>query len=102
MCKRFNTSARKISKRDITNNLFYDCDTLPGSSGSPIIGRGDVNSNQAYCVKGIHIKSFSLPNTNAAQKIKELTNWINMGVMYLEECWQYFEDSLIQNTFEQL
>ena len=81
--KRFKTSPKKISESDINNYLFYDNDTLEGNSGSPVVGRGDKNSYQAYCVKGIHVKSFSCsPNTNAAQKIIDLNKWIDLGINY--------------------
>ena len=59
------------------NFLFYDNDTLAGHSGSPVIGRGNVSSNQAYCVKGIHVSASELEKTNQAQKLKNLTKWIN-------------------------
>ena len=61
------------------NFLFYDNDTFAGHSGSPVIGRGNVSSNQAYCVKGIHVSASKLENTNQAQKLKHLTKWITSG-----------------------
>jgi hypothetical protein len=61
------------------NYIFYDNDTKPGNSGSPVIGRGDKNLNQGYCIKGIHVKSFNNEDTNGAQNIEKIIDWINLG-----------------------
>ena len=66
-------------KKDVDNFLFYDNDTLEGNSGSPVIGRGDLTTNQAFCVKGIHTLGSKLKNTNQAQKIKHIKKWIAVG-----------------------
>ena len=62
---------------EIKNYLFYDNDTFPGNSGSPVIGRG--NHGQGYVVKGIHIRSFNPASTNGAQKIVKLNDWIHLS-----------------------
>ena len=54
----------QLPQNEIDNSLFYDNDTLRGNSGSPVIGRGDFSSKQAFYVKGIHISSTKLKNTN--------------------------------------
>ena len=57
-------------KTEAANNfLFYDNDTLPGNSGSPVIGRGDKDQEQGYNVKGIHVRAFNHVKTNGAQNI---------------------------------
>jgi hypothetical protein len=72
-----------LSKAVLKNYLFYDNDTLSGNSGSPVIGRGDKTANQAYNVKGIHVASYDLPNTNRAQTIKGIKEWIEVGKNYM-------------------
>ena len=65
-----------LEKTEEENTIRYDNDTLPGNSGSPVIGRG--GDNQAYCVKGIHVRGSATPPTglNEAQSLKNLANWI--------------------------
>ena len=52
--------------------LYYDNDTLPGNSGSPVIGRGSKDGD--YAVKGIHIRGDVRINT--AQALQKLKDWI--------------------------
>ena len=59
------------------NYLFYDNDTFPGNSGSPVIGR--AGNGQGYNVKGIHVRSFNEYKTNGAQKIVKYQEWIDAG-----------------------
>ena len=53
--------------------LFYDADTLQGSSGSPVIGRG--GQKDSYAVKGIHV-GWSGSGPNGAQGLLHLKEWI--------------------------
>ena len=42
--------------------IFYDNDTCPGNSGSPVLSRGGSNTgDMAYTVKGIHVDGYSEP-----------------------------------------
>ena len=52
--------------------LYYDNDTLPGNSGSPVIGRGSKDGD--YAVKGIHIRGNV--GINTAQGLQKLKDWI--------------------------
>ena len=66
------------------NHIFYDVDTLGGSSGSPVIGRGkhiDVtNKDYGYSVKSIHIGDCeAIDKMNVGQKMTKLKKWINLG-----------------------
>ena len=72
------------NKDAVKNYLFYDNDTEPGNSGSPVIGRGDAALGQGYCVKGIHVQSFNEPTTNGAQKIHNIEKWIDLGKNYVQ------------------
>ena len=55
--------------------LFYDNDTLPGNSGSPVIGRGSKDGKCDYTVKGIHV-SGTTTKKNKAQGLQKLNDWI--------------------------
>ena len=52
--------------------LYYDNDTFPGNSGSPVIGRGSKNGD--YAVKGINIRGDV--GINTAQGLQKLKDWI--------------------------
>ena len=54
--------------------LFYDNDTLPGNSGSPVIGRGSKDGSYGYAVKGIHVTGGR--KANKAQGLQKLSDWI--------------------------
>ena len=56
--------------------LYYDNDTLPGNSGSPVIGRGSKNDNCDYAVKGIHVAGNNTEGYNKAQGLQKLSDWI--------------------------
>ena len=68
--------------------MFYDVDTVGGSSGSPVIGRGlhSQHENQGYSVKGIHIgDALDIENINVGQNIKNLKIWIDIGKSFSDE-----------------
>ena len=70
-------------RKDVVRNyIFYDNDTFPGNSGSPVIGRGAKDMEQGYSVKGIHVRSFNREDTNGAQNIQNALEWINIGRNY--------------------
>ena len=79
------TRLHSLSKGVINNYIYYNNDTLPGNSGSPVIGRGNNKAGQAYCVKAIHVSGFDLPNTNIAQNIKKIREWIDIGRNHQED-----------------
>ena len=54
--------------------LCYDNDTLPGNSGSPVIGRG-TRDGSCYAVKGIHVAGTEY-DRNKAQGLQSLANWL--------------------------
>jgi len=54
--------------------LFYNNDTLPGNSGSPVIGRGSKDGKCDYAVKGIHVTGGT--KANKAQGLQKLCDWI--------------------------
>jgi GTPase SAR1 family protein len=68
--------------------IVYDCDTLPGNSGSPVLGRVNkcqsCNSKQAskqdcqdclkYTVKGIHVAG-DMKEANEAQNFNNMAAW---------------------------
>ena len=58
------------------NFLLYNNDTLMGSSGSPVFGRGGETSGCAYAVKGIHVASIKEGRTNGAQSLRNLHSWM--------------------------
>jgi hypothetical protein len=64
------------------NYILYDNDTLPGNSGSPVLGRGDKSLGQPYSVKGIHVKKFNAKSTNGAQNIEKIEEWIELGLNF--------------------
>ena len=51
-------------------NIVYDLDTVKGSSGSPVIGRGE--DENSYTVKAIHVKKVPSFNLNAGQILTSL------------------------------
>ena len=53
---------------DNPDRIYYDYDSLGGSSGSPVIGRG------CYAVKGIHVAGGK--EGNIAQGLKSLLTWM--------------------------
>lgn len=73
------------NKKNLANNfIFYDNDTFPGNSGSPVLGRGDKGLEQSYAVKGIHIRRFNAENTNGAQNIEKIQEWIDLGKEWID------------------
>ena len=62
------------------SHLCYDIDTLPGNSGSPIIGRGANDPKvwgyleSSYSVKAIHILGGS--SNNYGQGLMNMDQWI--------------------------
>ena len=66
----------KIAGSAGRQRLYYDNDTLGGNSGSPVIGRGSTLNN-SYKVKGIHVASIKEGETNGAQSIRNLEDWIS-------------------------
>ena len=71
----------QLTYEQMNNYLFYDNDTFPGNSGSPVVGR--AGNGQGYNVKGIHVRSFNEFKTNGAQKIVKYQEWIDVGKNFI-------------------
>ena len=67
-----NPKAKTGSKEKSGNFILYDNDTLPGNSGSPVVGRGGDDSD--YAVKGIHVVGIC-GKINCAQNLMNLDDW---------------------------
>ena len=61
---------------DSAVRLLYDNSTLPGNSGSPVIGRGNAADHQSYAVKGIHVSAELVAGSNSAQGLWNMDDWI--------------------------
>ena len=61
---------------DSATRLLYDNSTLPGNSGSPVIGKGTTADQQSYAVKGIHVSAGAVAGSNSAQGLWNIQDWI--------------------------
>ena len=74
----------KVVPTTTGQHLCYDIDTLPGNSGSPIIGRGANDPEvqgylgSSYSVKAIHVKGGV--GTNYGQGLVNMEQWIKPAV----------------------
>ena len=56
-----------------SQRIFYQNDTLPGNSGSPVLSSGNRStSSMAYSVKGIHVEGAYSGKANAAQSLEKV------------------------------
>ena len=63
----------KEKESSTADSLIFDYDSLEGSSGSPVVGRGSISGTN-YAVKGIHVGSVGNRRSkkNRAQGLKKI------------------------------
>jgi len=72
---RISFGIEKEREEDLEGFILYDNDTLQGNSGSPVVGRG--SQGEGFRVKGIHIKGIVMGQTNGAQGLGDIQEWIS-------------------------